>query len=165
MKVDLRELEYTDLERLNSWRNDPELIASLGGGFSYISQEIDNRWYENYLNNRHKAVRLAIIVDGIHVGNINLVDINFINRSAEFSIMIGDPTYRGKGVGFIASSKIIEHGLKNLGLNRIWLTVLSDNTPAIEMYKKLGFELEGNMRKAIYKAGSYQDLLIMSILG
>lgn len=162
--VKLRELEFVDLEKLNVWRNDPSLISSLGTGFSYISEEIDKRWYENYLVNRHNAVRLAIEVDTVYVGNLNLTNINLINRSAEFSIFIGNPAYRGLGVGYIASAMIIEHGQKNLGLQRIWLTVLSSNAPAISMYEKLGFEFEGTLRKALYKEGTHHDLIMMSLI-
>jgi UDP-4-amino-4,6-dideoxy-N-acetyl-beta-L-altrosamine N-acetyltransferase len=164
MKVDLRELEYRDLEKLNAWRNDPSLISNLGTGFNFISEETDKRWYENYLNNRDKAVRLAIEVDGIYVGNLNLTNISLINRSAEYSIFIGDPVYRGQGVGYIASLKIIEHGVNNLGLQRIWLTVLSSNIPAIKMYEKLGFEFEGTMRNALYKDGEFRNLMIMGLI-
>jgi RimJ/RimL family protein N-acetyltransferase len=164
MKVNLRELEYRDLEILNAWRNDVRLISNLGSGFNFISEETDKRWYENYLANRDKAVRLAIEVDGTYVGNVNLTNISFVNRSAEYSIFIGDPVYRGQGVGFIASSKTIEHGIENLGLQRIWLTVLSTNTPAIKMYEKLGFELEGTLRRALYKEGEFRDLMLMSLI-
>jgi UDP-4-amino-4,6-dideoxy-N-acetyl-beta-L-altrosamine N-acetyltransferase len=162
--VNLRELEFADLGKLNTWRNDPSLISNLGTNFTYISEEIDKRWYEDYLINRHKAVRLAVEVDGVYVGILNLTNINLINRSAEFSIFIGDPGYRGKGVGYIASSKIIAHGQKNLGLQRIWLTVLSSNAPAISMYEKLGFEREGTLRKALYKESAYHDLIMMSLI-
>jgi RimJ/RimL family protein N-acetyltransferase len=164
MKLELRELEYKDLDKLNVWRNDPSLISNLGTGFNFISQEIDKKWYEDYLCNRDKAVRLAIEVDGVYIGNLNLTNISFVNRSAEFSIFIGDSSYRGQGVGYTASLKIIEHGVNNLGLQRIWLTVLSDNLVAINMYEKLGFEFEGKMRKALYKEGEFCDLILMSLL-
>lgn len=164
MKLELRELEYKDLDKLNVWRNDPSLISNLGTGFNFISQEIDKKWYEDYLCNRDKAVRLAIEVDGVYIGNLNLTNISFVNRSAEFSIFIGDSSYRGQGVGYTASLKIIEHGVNNLGLQRIWLTVLSDNLVAINMYEKLGFEFEGKMRKALYKEGKFCDLILMSLL-
>jgi RimJ/RimL family protein N-acetyltransferase len=60
--------------------------------------------------------------------------------------------------------KIIEHGVNNLGLQRIWLTVLSSNIPAIKMYEKLGFEFEGTMRNALYKDGEFRNLMIMGLI-
>jgi diamine N-acetyltransferase len=164
MKINLREIETTDLEKLNEWRNDPNLIATLGTAFTYISREVDKDWYCDYLKNRDKAVRLAIDVEGHYVGNVNLTNISFIHRSAEFSIFIGDPEYHGKGVGFLAASEIIDHAVRNLGLHRIWLTVLVDNQYAIRLYEKLGFEYEGTMRQSIYKQGKFHDMTIMSLI-
>ena len=164
MSVELRELKREDLVRLNSWRNSQDLISQLGTNFRYISYEIDERWFENYLTNRDKNIRLSIIVNGNYVGNVNLTQIDLLNRSAEFSIMIGDFEYRGKGVGRKASELMIEYGLKELGLQRIWLTCLEDNIVAQNLYGKLGFKVEGVMREALFKGDSFKNLLLMSLL-
>jgi RimJ/RimL family protein N-acetyltransferase len=164
MKITLREIERKDLKELNVWRNDPELIAQLGTNFRFISQEVDDEWFENYLSNRDKSVRLAIEVNGEYIGNVNLTHIDFRNKSAEYSIMLGIKSFRGKGVGLAASKMILEHGVKDLGMRRIWLTCLEDNKPAIGLYYKLGFQLEGVMRDAVYKQGSFRNLLLMSLI-
>ena len=164
MNIRLREIEFDDLPSLNTWRNDPNLVSSLGTGYSFISHEVDLNWYRDYLSNREKAVRLAIEVDGEYVGNVNLTNINYVNRSAEFSILIGIPKFHGKGVGNFASSEIFNHGFKNLGLHRIWLTVLTTISNAIKLYQNLGFQNEGTLRQCILKNGKYHDMNIMSLL-
>lgn len=45
----LRELERKDLEQINKWRNDPELIELLGAPYRFINLEVDTKWYENYM--------------------------------------------------------------------------------------------------------------------
>jgi diamine N-acetyltransferase len=164
MQISLRELERTDILQLNEWRNDPEIVNKLGSGFKYISKEIDLNWYEEYLEKRKTNIRLAIEVDNTYVGNVNLTNIDFINRSAEFSIFIGNKDYRGKGIGYKATSELINHGIINLGLNRIWLTVLAENNVAQGLYKKIGFEVEGNLRNAIFKNGKFHNLILMSFI-
>ena len=150
------------------WRNDPSVIEHLGSNFLFINQEIDAKWYENYLNNRQTAVRLAIIdADAdktTFVGTVQLTSIHGINRSAEFSIMIGDKAYWSKGVGCIAASHIIQHGFKDLNLHRIYLTVLTENARAIALYTKLGFKNEGILRGCIFKNGQFRDMLAMAIV-
>ena len=42
----LRELERKDLKKINSWRNDEEIIALLGAPYRFINQEVDEKWYE-----------------------------------------------------------------------------------------------------------------------
>jgi diamine N-acetyltransferase len=162
----LRELCREDIHVINQWRNDKELIDLLGNNFIFIAQEVDEAWYENYLKNRNSTIRLAIIdTDSDKViGTVQLTGIHHINKSAEFSIMIGAKEYWSKGAGLFSTNSIITHGFQNLNLNRIYLTVLETNTRAIRTYEKAGFQREGILREAIYKNGMFVNLVQMSIL-
>jgi RimJ/RimL family protein N-acetyltransferase len=53
-------------------------------------------------------------------------------------------------------------GFNTLNLNRIFLRVFEDNHRAIRAYEKAGFTLEGRMRQAEFRHGTYLDVLIMS---
>jgi diamine N-acetyltransferase len=167
VKIQLRELARQDVPTLNTWRGDPSVIQHLGSNFLYIAPEIDAKWYDNYLNNRQNAVRLAIVDsdnNDAFIGTVQLINIQAINRNAEFSIMIGDKNYWSKGVGFIATKAIIEHGFKDLNLHRIYLTVLADNKRAIRLYEKIGFQHEGILKQCVFKEGQFRDMLSMAIL-
>ncbi len=166
MNYRIREIQKCDLPAINKWRNDPELLSFLGNNFLYISEDVDNAWFENYLQNRDKSKRYAILDadnDDL-VGTVQLTSIHPINHSAEFSITIGEKKYWNKGAGQVSSREIIRHGFEDLNLHRIFLTVLTKNQRAIHIYFKLGFVQEGVLRKAMYKNGSYEDLVMMSML-
>lgn len=165
-RIKLREIEKKDLTLINQWRNDQEVISYLGSNFIFISPVVDEKWYEGYLSNRDKAVRLAIIdlATGLHIGNVNLTSIHQVNRTAEFSIFLGNKQYFSKGYGFEATMMVLRHGFKDLNLNRIHLTVLQNNARAIKTYLKAGFTQEGVLREAVYKEGLYLDLICMSVL-
>ncbi len=165
-RVKLREIEKKDLTLINHWRNDKDVIDYLGSNFIFIAPVIDEKWYENYLLNRDKAVRVAIIdwATNTHIGNTNLTSIHPINRTAEFSIFIGNKDYLSKGYGFEATMLLLRHGFRDLNLNRIYLTVLKNNIRAIRAYLKAGFEEEGIQREAVFKDGSYVDVVCMSVL-
>ena len=163
----LRELNKGDLVRINEWRNDSDLISNLGAPYRFISIDVDNEWYENYLKKRSTTVRCAIVEKdnpNLILGLVSLTDIDFINRSAELHIMIGDKNYRDKGVGTFAVNSIVKHAFDNLNLRRIELEVLEDNVIAIHLYEKCGFEKEGLKRDAIFKNNRYMSVLIMSKL-
>ena len=131
MNIQLRELSKSDLSEINKWRNDHGVTDLLGNNFLYIANEVDEKWYENYLQNREQNKRLAIVdLDSNIIGTIQLTGIHAVNRTAEYSVMIGDKDYWGKGVGFIASQQILKHGFDDLNLNRIYLTVLKNNERA-----------------------------------
>ncbi len=162
----LRELERCDMERINTWRNDPYLIACLGAPYRYINEDVDKAWYDKYLNTRSNSVRCAIVDerDDEILGLISLLDIDSINRSAALHIMIGGAENRGKGVGTFAVKAMIEHAFLNLNLRRIELGVLETNLPAIRLYEKTGFVKEGVKRQSNYKSGKYVNLIMMGLL-
>ena len=166
MNYTFRELERADLAVINLWRNDADLISSLGNNFRFINGEVDQNWFENYLQNRDKAVRLAIIAAAgcPLIGTVQLTNIHCVDRSAEFSIMIGDRDHWSKGVGTLATRFMLDHGFHDLNLNRIYLTVLSSNIRAIKTYERVGFVREGVLREAVFKDGRFEDLIQMSQL-
>lgn len=161
----LRELERNDVKKLNEWRNNPELINMLGAPFRYINSEVDFAWFDNYMKSRSSNVRCAIL-DGNDefIGVVSLTNINTINQSAEFHIMIGDEGSQNKGAGTYATKSMLSHAFENLNLNRIELTVLVDNYRAIKMYEKIGFRKEGELRNIYYKNGNFKNAYIYSIL-
>ena len=162
----LRELERKDLEQINKWRNDPELIELLGAPYRFINLEVDTKWYENYMGNRNSDIRCAIIQEGSDdiLGLVSLVSINYMNQSAEFHIMIGDKENQGKGIGTFAVNAMLDHAFNNMNLRRNELSVLDSNERAKALYKKCGFVYEGTKREAKYKKGKFEDLLYYSIL-
>ena len=162
----LRELERKDLAKINEWRNKEELIEFLGAPFRYINIDVDIKWYEAYMLNRNSTVRCAIShnIDDTIVGLVSLININYINRTAEFHIMIGNEDDCGKGIGTFAVNAMLNHAFNNMNLGRIELGVLYTNDRAIRLYEKAGFKREGLKRKAIFKNGEYVDLITCAIL-
>lgn len=163
----LRELQRSDLDKINKWRNDPHLIACLGAPYRYINNDVDEAWYEKYLSSRSQSVRCAIVDDekGDDIlGLISLMDINYINRSAELHIMIGNSENRGRGVGTFAVKAIIAHAFNNMNLRRIEHGVLENNAAAIHVYEKVGFVREGLRRQSNYKKGKYVGMIMMGLL-
>lgn len=162
----LRELGRADLSQLNRWRNDPELISHLGNNFLFIAGAVDEVWYEDYLKNRDRTLRLSIIERGLdrYIGNVNLVSIHPINRSAEISIMLGDRESRGKGYGTLITRELVRHAFQDRGLHRLYCTVVKENKASIRMFEKAGFRHEGINRQAIFKNGAFHDMVTMAIL-
>lgn len=163
----LRELEREDLHEINKWRNDSELIDLLGAPFRYINMDVEIKWYENYIENRGNTVRCAIVDDEKKnkiLGLVSLVNIDYINQTSEFHILIGDKENQGKGIGTFAVQTMLYHAFYNMNLQRIELMALASNKRAQRLYEKTGFILEGIKRKAKYKNGEYTDLYLYSIL-
>ena len=67
--------------------------------------------------------------------------------------------YRGRGFASVMM-EILLSGLKNKGINKIFLEVEHDNEPAIALYEKFGFIRYG-LRRDYYGQG--KDAILMSL--
>lgn len=162
--LELREIERKDMKIINSWRNNQNIISYLGAPFRFINQDVDEKWFDNYMLTRNSCVRCAIEKDKKIVGLVSLTNIDSLNRSAEFHIMIGDVEYHNKGIGTFATKEILKHAFYNLNLHRVMLTVLENNIRAQRVYEKIGFVKEGFLRQVYFKNGKYENAILYSIL-
>ena len=72
--------------------------------------------------------------------------------------------WQGKGVGTALMQAVIDLADNWLNLSRIELRVYTDNTPAIALYEKFGFEIEGTHRRFAHRDGEYVDAHVMARL-
>lgn len=73
--------------------------------------------------------------------------------------------WTGRGIGTRLLSALIDTADRWLGLRRIQLTVFPDNEPAIRLYRRFGFEVEGTHREFALRDGELVDALAMGLLG
>jgi len=78
------------------------------------------------------------------IGDLNLFDSKEFDNLPEISIMIGE--HSGKGFGTEACTLLLDFASKKLKLKEINLSVYKDNLPAVGLYKKLGFEIIGEIK-------------------
>lgn len=76
-------------------------------------------------------------------------------------LVVGDE-HQGKGIGTLLLKSMIELADNWLNLIRLDLTVFVDNDPAIHLYKKFGFEIEGTQRKKAFRDGKFADVHMMA---
>ena len=163
-RIYLRPLEMRDLDLCLRWVNDPAITATLTMRFP-MSRGQEESWLLSHYKDRSDLPLAIVIKDGDkHIGNCGLHSIDYINRNAEFGIMIGEIKQWGKGYAPEAAGLITDYGFKQLGMHRIFLHVYSHNERAIEAYRKVGFKHEGTLRESYFRDGRYYDDLVMSIL-
>ena len=71
--------------------------------------------------------------------------------------------YRGQGIG----KKLLEEALsvaRDRRLERVELDVYASNVPAISLYEKFKFQVEGRKRRARKLDGTYDDIIVMAIV-
>jgi putative acetyltransferase len=72
--------------------------------------------------------------------------------------------WQGKGAGSALLQAAIELAERWLNVSRMELQVYTDNQPAIALYKKFGFVIEGTLRKMAFRDGEYVDAYAMARL-
>jgi ribosomal protein S18 acetylase RimI-like enzyme len=73
------------------------------------------------------------------------------------------PPFRGQGIGKRLILRTLE-AARAFGLHRVELTVRENNKNAIELYKKVGFQIEGLQRHAVHVDGDYENVVFMAVL-
>lgn len=84
-----------------------------------------------------------------------------LRHSGSIGIMV-DKDYQGMGIGRALMEKALDIADNWLMLVRVELGVYTDNEKAINLYKSLGFEIEGTKKYAAIRNGKYADEYIMA---
>lgn len=163
-RVVLRPMDERDTDDVVRWRAEPAVAAQL---FSERppTREEHLAWLARLRPDGER--REFIIVEragGRAVGTIGLSQLDRRYRRAEYGLLIGEPSARGKGMAAEASRLLLQHAFTALGLNRVYLHVLADNDAALRLYDRLGFASEGVLREHVCKDGRFRDVVVMGIV-
>ena len=155
-----------DAALLSRWTEDADYLRALDSDYArpVSTQEIAGRLNPEQRDPNWLEFHLRTLEDDHLIGFVALHSIEWNNGSALLSIGIGEPAYRGKGYGTDALQLILRYAFAELNLHRIGLDVISDNTRAIQAYKKAGFLHEGTLRSAVLRDGRRHDRMLMGIL-
>ena len=160
----VRPLQIEDLDGpYMTWFEDPEVCRYNSHGKFFKNRE----YFRTYVSESNREDRLVWAVchseDG-HIGNISLQEISFINRTAEFAVILGDRRHRGRGVGLLAGRKLLEHGFSKLNLERVYCGLAATNEAMKKLALALGMKHEGTRRLHLFLDGSRVDMLEYGIL-
>ncbi len=155
MNIQIRKFYRTDIPKKVEWINNPENNQFLHYDIP-LSIEKTEIWFDSHLGDttRYDAV---IEVDGVPVGTIGLLNIDYKNSKAEYYIAMGETIFKGKGVAKQASKLLLKYGFEELELNRIFLFTEIDNTGAQKLFEQIGFIKEGILKQDIFSRGKYVD--------
>tara|TARA_B100000674_G_scaffold146725_1_gene116121 strand:+ start:2038 stop:2553 length:516 start_codon:yes stop_codon:yes gene_type:complete len=156
----LRFITSTTTETLiPKWLADKEVTKYLYRG-KIPTKNAENRYLSDIefeIYDKSMSEEEVIGCGGIH-------QVNWISRSAELRIMIGNKDYWGMGIGKLAIKELMNYGFQTLNMNRLWLGVNEHNQQAYHAYKKCGFVEEGRLKEEFFKDGLYCDIIRMGIL-
>ncbi|HEY1943977.1 MAG TPA: GNAT family N-acetyltransferase [Roseiarcus sp.] len=72
--------------------------------------------------------------------------------------------FQAQGVGAKLLQMLMAIASVTIGLRRVQLTVFADNEPAIKLYRRFGFEIEGRHRDFVRRGEGFVDAFTMAIV-
>ena len=117
-----------------AWYQDPELVYLVDGVRKLYDRETLYNMY-NYLDAHGELYFIEALEDG---GYVPIGDVAF--SETDLPIVIGEPEYRGRGVGRLVIRSLMERG-RQLGFQRLSVREIYDwNTASIRCFTACGFD-------------------------
>ncbi len=110
------------------------------------------------------TAHLVAVIGGKVIGTLGLNRLEGRRGHAGVIGMAVHDAYAGRGAGTALMAAAVDQADRWLGLRRLELFVWPDNTRAIALYERFGFEREGLYRGYAWRDGEYVDAVSMARL-
>ena len=156
--VEIRPMHPDDVNEMHTLWSHPAICRTT---LQLPSQEI-GRVRERVETLSPGGHRLVSVVDGRAVGVITIFQSQNprMAHTAGLGMMV-HPDYWGMGIGSLLMEAILNIADNWLNLRRVELEVNVDNPPAVGLYEKFGFEVEGTARFHTFGDGRWADSYFM----
>lgn len=158
--VRIRKFQFEDIPLKLEWVNNPQnnqflhydLPLEYGKTVAWFERNKDN-------NGRFDAV---IEYEGVPVGLCGLLNIDYKNSKAEDYMIVGDPSYKRKGIATKAGTLNALYCFEELKLNKLYAFIEVGNN-SLQLDLKRGFSVEGYLRQSIRKEDTFADRYVLGL--
>lgn len=166
--TNLRAIERSDIPCVHAWMNDATVMR--GWGWSApcrslhdVATQVEG-WLAQEVTLGRPAALIGETLAGEPIGLIVLMLERAEAHAAELSLLIGDPTRWGSGLGSDLLETVLDAAFGGWGLHRIGIRVEASNSRALALYQGRGFQVEGRLREAAFLDGRRQDVVLLGLL-
>lgn len=147
--IRLRSPEPEDLEFLYKWENDTA-IWQVSNTITPFSRFTLKKYIETSHLDIYENQQLRFMIDSIEdektIGTIDLFDFDPYHHRAGVGILIGEESFRGKGLADDALKVLIEYSFKVLMLHQLYCNVGAHNKDSLHLFEKNGFVMIGEKK-------------------
>jgi ribosomal protein S18 acetylase RimI-like enzyme len=133
------------------------------GDRTFFKEDIREREIvASWLQDTHGRRSAAVEADGRVLGYVAVIPgVGWSSHVGELRLVV-DPNQRRRGLG----RQLAQRGLVDaiqLGLGKIVVEVVADQTPAVAMFQSLGFNAEALLRDHVRdRSGALRDLIVLA---
>lgn len=164
--IKLRAVEPGDWETFAAWNVD-DFSARHSSSINFPeSREAVKRWTEHAATNEpaHDRARWAIENRaGQMVGTINTHTCDRRHGTFMYGLVIAAEHHR-HGYAREAVQLVLRYFFQELDYQKVTVRVYGFNRPSQRFHERLGFQLEGRLRRMIYTNGTHHDDLVYGLL-
>ena len=164
--VGLRAIEEADLPMLLSWRNDP-VLRKYFREYRELNSAQQHDWFKSKVNSDPCTRMFSIVNLETHelLGACGLCYIDWINRSADFSMYLGyQSLYLDQKFAPDAAETMRRYAYTEIVLHRLCAEVYAFDIVKIAFFQQLKFLLDGTHRQTHWHESQWVDSLFFSHL-
>jgi putative acetyltransferase len=162
MTITIRRVEPSDYEALQRIYAGPKAVwGTLQLPFPSVEQ-----WRKRLAEPIEEVFSLVACTENEVIGQLSLNTFPTRPRRrhvGQIGMAVRDD-WQGKGVGTALMKAVVDLSDNWLNLIRLELEVYTDNVPAIRLYEKFGFAIEGTLVRFAFRDGNYVDAYEMARL-
>ena len=151
----LRKLEEKDAPFMLEWMHDEEITAGFQRPFLQATLETVLSFIHNSFDEESQNFAFVNEQDE-YLGTISLKHISHENDKAEYAV-VARKCAQGTGLAKQATEELLQYAFTELGLQKVYLSVLEENIRAQKFYEKCGFIREGLEVDAVKINGQYHN--------
>ena len=160
--VRFRAVEREDLPILRDWRTDL-MLAGVVRQWRHLNMINQENWLSK-VTKSNRNIMFAFYDEGAILGVAGLTYCDWIRRSSEASIYVGDRSARSRGYGAAALKELCRYGFDQLGLNRIYAEIFEFNKASVVLFEKSGFRQEGIREESHFYQGRFWNAIMVRLL-
>lgn len=166
MQFELRRWKYSDADCIVKYANNLKIANNLRNAFPCPYTIDDAKLYVNncICSSEENQCTRAIVVDGEAAGSIGVfIKDDVYCKSGEIGYWLAEPFW-GNGIVSEAIKQICHFVFQNYDIIRIFAEPYAHNTGSRKALEKAGFELEGILKKSVYKNDKIFDSCIYALI-
>ena len=129
------------------------------------SAEATRTWVEEAATREYRGDRFRWVIarhDGTAAGTINTHTCDARNGTFSFGLAIGQD-HRGHGYASQAIRLVLRFYFEELRYQKVTVHVYGWNTASQRLHERLGFQVEGRLRRMTFSHGDHHDTLVYGL--
>ena len=173
-RVTLEPVKREDLQRMADWLTDRDVNSAWYGlddngkplHIGYDPGDLlqaSGEQLDETFNDDDRKFYSIYSPESEHIGEGQLV-VEWPLEEAQLFILIGRKDLWHHHYGTAALLMLLDEAFDGLGLHRVWIDVPEYNNHALQMFRHVGFVLEGHFRRSHRRDDEWYDSFAMGLL-